>query len=793
MRTSDNAMAFRGTDLQRFFYSHYFFSGVRQGIGVLTPALVLGGLFGFFYIGAIASMGAACVAILDQPGGPRRYGTNGMLGAMLLGSLTAAITGLASSHTVVLWMVIPLLCFVFSMFTVFGKQGGLLGFACLLLMTLTMRTPMSPDAALLHTLYSFLGGLFYFSFSYGIHRLLWHREGMQALSVALFATADYIRVRSTFYDMDADLDESYRTLIRRQADMTEKHQAARDLLLRDLPRGKASDDHLRIASINAFVDMVALLDSMIATQTDYATLRRQIPDSDILLFSRDALYKMSRNIERIALDTARARPTSRRTSVKAELRAIEYELEKYKRAGLPGTEPEVYGLLVQILRRLRNATRIIDRMGQHAHPETDVQFVDERLDKSFARFLSRQDFRLSLLTSNLRLDSPHFRYAVRVTTAAFLAMTFSTMVSNSSLLQRWIPDFTSHSYWIVLTVLVIMKPGYALTRQRNRRRLAGTLIGCGVALILFNVTDNLDVYIGVLIITSVLGYSLIQLSYLISAAFNTVFVLLVFQFLSSGGTAAIGERLFDTLIASVFALLCSHILPWWEHNFMASLADAARRANREFFNAGLSYAALSRELTQRRSEKTDASAPSIDAAQSIPDALSDGPIPVADVHHVPVTLPEENGAQNEIIVALEKKQHEADMRWRVARQHAYTAFSNFASAFYRMMDEPVRQQFNVPELNHLLIQNHVLASQITAATPVLASLDQVPPGIQGSLDAIGHYLEDQDAAPPLSIETDGELATLAYPIRQMVKASQLISQEMRGVDQPGPVLQHNAA
>ncbi len=231
-------MAFRGNDLKRFLYSHYFLGGVRQAVGVLAPAVLLGGLFELYAIGAIASIGAACVAILDQPGGPRRYGTNGMLGAILLGSLTAALTGLATTHTAALWVVVPLLCFIFSMFTVFGKQGGLLGYACLLLMTLTMREPLAAHEVLLHTTYSFLGGLFYFAYSYCLHRLLWHRESMQALSVALFATADYIRVRSTFYDMDVELEDSYRTLISRQADMTEKHQATRDLVLREAPRGK---------------------------------------------------------------------------------------------------------------------------------------------------------------------------------------------------------------------------------------------------------------------------------------------------------------------------------------------------------------------------------------------------------------------------------------------------------------------------------------------------------------------------------------------------------------------------
>src|SRR5690606_849163 len=206
-------MATRIPLLQRFFYSHYFFGGLRQAVGVLLPALLLIGVFQLYSVGMITAIGAACVAIIDQPGGPRRYGTNGMLGAILLGSITAAITGLASSHSVLIWLTVPALCFVFSMFTVFGKQGGLLGFACLLIMTLTMRTPLNPHEVLMHTLYSFLGGVFYFTYSSIVHRLLWHREEQQVLSVALFATADYIAARSQFYDVDADLETSYRTLI----------------------------------------------------------------------------------------------------------------------------------------------------------------------------------------------------------------------------------------------------------------------------------------------------------------------------------------------------------------------------------------------------------------------------------------------------------------------------------------------------------------------------------------------------------------------------------------------------
>ena len=74
------------------------------------------------------------------------------------------------------------------------------------------------------------------------------------------------------------------------------------------------------------------------------------------------------------------------------------------------------------------------------------------------------------------------------------------------------------------------------------------------------------------------------------------------------------------------------------------------------------------------------------------------------------------------------------MAWRLARKNVHIAFSNFAEAFYRMMSEPKSHQVSVPELNNLLIQNHVLASQITAAIPILAALPATPEAVQRALE-----------------------------------------------------------
>ena len=778
-------MVSRISSLQRFFYSHHFFGGLRQAVGILTPAIVLAGWFELYQIGVIAAMGATCVAIIDEPSGPRRYRRNEMLGGVVLGSLTVLITGLASSHPIQIWITVPLLCFSLSMLSVFGKRGGLIGFACLLLMTVTMRVPLQPNEVVLHTLYSLGGGLFYFAFSSALSRLLWFRETQLSLSAALFATADYLAARARFYDIEADLDESYRALIKIQAAMTEKHQTARDMVLRELPRGHGRGDRHRVAMLNIFTDMVDVLDNLVATQTDYVTLRRQLPDSDILVFTRDALYKLSEDISRVALTVARNKRIAGRNSAKAEIRAMEYELEKYQRRGLAKKEPEVYALLVQILRRVRNVARLVQRMAEQTDRPTSSTAVDLRLNKSLSRFLSSQETRFGLLTSNLRLDSSHFRYAVRVAIAAMLGMTVPAVLT-AVVPERHAMDLTTHNYWIILTIVVVMKPGFAATRQRNGWRLMGTFVGCGLALALFQVTSNIQVYLAILIASSILGNSLVQVNFRLAAVFNTLFVLIVFHFISPGTSIVIGERLVDTIIGCSLALVCSYILPWWETNYMAALARAAKTANQRFFATGMRYAELNRALL--------AATKDFDAVALATPAIVDGtgaptlsavlgqPVVPSDSSE-PDTLarPPEPVRLSDELSALRAERDEAFLAWRLARKSVHIAFANFAQAFYRMMNEPVAHQRQVPQLNSLLLQNHVLASQISAAIPILATLDEVPPGIQKSMEAIGHYLNDSDASAPASVETEGELAALVYPLRQMVKAAQLIRNEMRGV------------
>jgi uncharacterized membrane protein YccC len=547
------------------------------------------------------------------------------------------------------------------------------------------------------------------------------REKEQALSVALFATSDYVAQRADMYNIDHDLDESYRTLIASQSNMTDKQQAARDMVLRGLTGKITPDQPKRMMLWNLFVDTIEILDTLVATRTDYSLLRSKLADSDILIFMRDALSKMSVDLDRIALAIARERIATPRNSVKAELRALEFEIDQMERNGYARQEPDVYHLCVEILRRLRHSANTVQRMISLTDMSKNTEAIQPTvLDQSLSQFLSREKYRLGMITSNLRLDSPICRYALRLTLAAACAMALWTFV----------PALEAQGYWILLTVLIIMKPGFALTRQRNGWRLFGTLIGCVVALGALYSTDNNTWLFVIMVVSTIIGGSLLQLNYMTASVFNTNAVLLAFHFVDPSASTLITDRAIDTIIGSVISFGCSYFLPWWEAQFMPSLSRAAINANREYLRAGLHY---------------------VDTLQA-----------------------HKKDPQNSDV-------HRAEVAWRLARKNVYVALGNFAEAFYRMMLEPRSRQWHVIEFNNLMIQTHMLASQINAVMHVLTISPQTNPIVKDYLHQIIPHLHVDQATvlPPIPVSiVDGSSPNFAYPITQLQKTITNIDSEI---------------
>jgi len=638
--------------LQRFFYSHYVISGLRQCLGIMLVVAVA------FYLhnaltGYVAGVGATIVAMIDRPA-PWRNRIKEMLSGALLGALVVAMTGLALNHPIVLLVVMTAQAFFFSMLVVYGVRGATIGFACMTLAVLTMPATLSSDEVLDYTLLSLAGALAYLAYSMVSGYLMQLREQQQCLSVSLFATANYIKARSQMYDTNIHVDEGYRALMAAQTQMISSHEGLRDAALESMSRQNVQGKPKRLMVWNLMTDMVYLVDQIISTQTDYTLLHKTLAKSAVLAHMRGALETSACRLVKIAQAVnhpkhakissnghASGRSSDLTTQGLDHLAALQAEILSMKETGFAAREAETYTLCVEIFRRLQRVDEIVAHMAaQTGLPANATPLNPSMLETSLERLMSSQSFDPKQFFSQLRLDTAPCRHALRVSLAVAIAM-FAGMQ---------LPEMRGHGYWIVLTVVVIMKPAFSLTQKRNKDRLAGTLMGCALAFVLLHISTEPDVLLGALIIASILSFVFtLSGNYLLFSAFLSMSILLLLHGLLPHPANLPTERAIDTVIGSLIALACSFVLPWWEAKSLPTLAANAIAANQRLLHTG--------------------------------------------------------------ITALKMQQLDP-LAWQFARQSMFIAFSQFVQAFNRMMGEPPTRQAFVTEYSRLTVIVHVMAAEI---------------------------------------------------------------------------------
>ncbi|TAL55770.1 FUSC family protein [Pandoraea sp.] len=581
--------------IKKFLYSHYFFSGARQAVGVTLPALVLFWGLDQHLLGLAVASGALCASVADV-NGPLRHKHIELLACSVLGAATAALTGLSSAHPVTLWLCVGGLSFFLSLLVVYGYRASLVSFACLLIMVLNVETVVSPGAALLNAGAVLAGGLWYTYFSLAVCRVLWFRLEQQTLAECFFATAQYLEAKGAFYDVDQDLDECYRRLIATQVNVVEKQQAAREMILRDLPRLRRGQlDKRRAMLLNLFVNVVDLHEVVVSVHTDYPLLRKTFEHADILIFFRDLIRKAAADVDSVGFAIASDQPARSRSSWKAEFRAIEYEIELLKEKRFQQDMPDAYDALVATFRRVWSTSRQIEKLYRNIQRDGGMPNMETRLDQALNRFVSRQSFSPKLLWHNLTFASPSFRHALRVSIA----------ILGGLALAHFLPLLKgqSHSYWILLTTIVILKPGFSLTKQKNFQRLSGTLIGCLLVLAILFVVHKPWALLGLMFFFMVMGNSLALFNYGLAVVFTSAYVLLLFHFLVPGSILVVGERALDTAIGSLVALVCSYFFPYWEYRLMSPLVRGAVLSTRDYLQSCLGRDGVVDEFAYRMARK----------------------------------------------------------------------------------------------------------------------------------------------------------------------------------------------
>ncbi|MCC8401521.1 FUSC family protein [Paraburkholderia sp. MMS20-SJTN17] len=746
-------------EIRKFLYSQYFYGGLRIAVGVSLPAILCLVVFHDRELGFTIATGALGACVVDMPG-PLKYKHNEMLACTVIGFLSALATGLATVNPIALWCTVVPLTFVLSLIVVYGNRWPQISFATLFMMIMTLEEHFTPMQALVNASWILLGGLWYTYWSTLVSHRMMNRIEQQALAESVFACADYLLARAAFYDLDNDLDECYRNLVDKQISAVERQDAARDIVLRNLPRLKRGKLEPRRAMLyNLFINTVDLHELFVGAHTDYPLVRTTFGGSDLLVFYRDLIRKAAEDLEEIGLAVLQNQAPRKRVNVKAELRAIEYEIELMRKQELPTQNPEAYSAVSSNFRRIWSATRLIDRMRRSLTTEPSPTETELRIDEALTRFVSSRRVPLGQIFSNLTMASPSFRHALRVTIA----------VAVGFWLGRLLP--LTNAYWIVMTTVIILKPGYSLTKQRNGQRIIGTLIGCAASIALIIFVKEPHILMVVMFASMVMSYSLLLFNYAASVVFTSSYVLLLFHLLAPGSMRIIGERAIDTVVGCAIAIAASHLFPYWEYRLMGKLVNNMISATRQYLEASWWWSGKPAAAVVAAVTEAGARAPA--AAMADPAIDFGGPaLAVAGVKAEARGVGAlAAGRTSAAATALDR-----DYRYRLARKNVHVAFANLGQAFQRMMLEPKSAQKFVPELNGLLVRSHVLASQITAAAPLLRASAQQQQQVedvslqplQRALSLVRDNLSAAEAGTPLPAEQSEQIKLMNRELDAMV-------------------------
>ncbi|WP_212005367.1 FUSC family membrane protein [Chitinophaga sp. HK235] len=627
----------RINDIKSFLYSYHFSNGLRTTISVVVPSLIFAAI-GQLGLGIAMSMGALCTALSDVPG-TIIHKRNGLIISTILIFITALGTGLLLPYPTPMAFWILGCCFVYAMMLVYGNRGGNIGTGCLLIMVSILgETHLSPKMTVVYAGMVLLGSIWYSLLALILWQIRPYLNVQQALGDCILQTARYLELRANFYTPGVDVVANYKAVLAQQVIVNEKQENVRELLLkrRSAQQGTTS---INKSMVLIFLDMVDLQEQIMASQTDYNALQRDFRQDDILGKFHALITEFVEELENIGLAVAAGQRSLPKTNLK-------YEMEKVKKAiaditlKLPTLAERTRTIpLTNILQNLQDMAQRIYNLHRLTRLERlKDATIDPKLELS--KFTTRQKYDFETFRDNLTFKSHIFRHAIRVS----LATVTGYLLGMTLHLDR--------VYWILLTIVVILKPGFGLTRSRSIQRLIGTVLGALFAAGLLYITHN-NTIIFITMLLCILGaYSFMSFQYTLSVFFVTPFIIFLLHFLHPADLYNATQRVLDTFIGGGIAFFANMLLwPSWEHNTLPGFMQKMLLSNRKYFELVLKvYAGESNTVTD----------------------------------------------------------------FKLARKATYVDTANMMAAFQRMLSEPKSKQKNASKVYHFVVLNHTLTSHIAA-------------------------------------------------------------------------------
>jgi len=567
-----------------------------------------------------------------------RHKVNGILAGAAIVAGGAFLVSAAAPYPLLFYPVFIGLIFFLSMITAYGHRATQVSFSGLLSTTLAFSHIYQGAELLQHCGLMLFGGLVYFAVSMAFFALRPHRYAEAQLVQCIRLTAKYLKLRGDLWNPIADRPKIIERQLALQVELNAIHENLRDSLIRTRVHSGSSNQNRKM--IIVFISLVEIMELGISTSFDHARLHEKFKGHEYVLGTYQQLaYKLSSTLKKLAKSIEDRSKYTSGNSLFEDLAALENSIRRYEDAlGKEAASEGVYLLTAMHHYAEKQVERIniAERALTLAVFRHDLKGADKELEK----FLRPQYYPASVLWENISFSSSTFRHALRLTLTILIGFALGKILPFQKV------------YWILLTIVVIMRPGYGLTRERTLHRIFGTLLGGAIAfgILLFIHEHYLIALLGIL--SMLLGYSFTQINYKVGATFVTMYVVFIYGMQSANVDQLVQYRILDTLVGAALAFSANYFLfPSWEFLSVPVYVEKAISANRRYLD----------EISKLYNRK--------------------GEIPVS---------------------------------YRLARKDAFIEIGNLMASFQRMVQEPKSKQKQLPQLYQIAVMNHTLLSSLAS-------------------------------------------------------------------------------
>jgi len=625
---------------RRVLLSHYVANGAAGALGLLVISTLVHLLLGSD--AAAAATVGVIVAIPPDIAAPRRGKLLHMLPAPLLAMPLFFVVQRLHDDPWLLGLVIMPAAFMAFLAMAWGKRGAPVAIGAVLALVFSMAVPPPPEgegwrAALSTTFHFGLGALLFLPWAVLANHLLNGRYRVQLISDVLLALAALMRLQALQFTPMLAVGERDNplmgSLLLGQATLADRLQSARDIVL----ESPTSTRQQQLAGM--LLCALEVRDHLLASALDLEQVRRQPEEAGALALLRTELLAQADALEALADALLLARRPAPQTRPRPDLGALH--------------GPEQVGFSPAQLTRA-----MAFRIG-HVHDEVGQLIALARGDAGpdlalvrvyWQMFVSPTGWGWKPFLGLWRWRAAPLRHALRAALAIGAGFALSQLL-----------PWREHAYWIVLTIVVVLRGSLAQTLERRNERVAGTLLGCVLAsAVLAAGLPHWALLICVTVAQAVAHAFTLQ-RYLFTAVAATVLGLVQAHLLGAGGSPAfvLIERMADTVIGAGIAWAFAYVLPSWERQQIPALVART-------------LAAQTRHARE---------------------ALALGQLQAVD--------------------------NRPELAWRLARREAYDSLGALVQATARAWKEPRAVRPPLAPLEHMQVHCYQLLAQLTAVKSML--------------------------------------------------------------------------